>query len=100
MVECDEVTSHKHSYMSIVLHYVHDNTIYERVVGLTKVVSLTGDSSCDVLLEKLGKLKIPMCNMIEKGFDGASNMPGNDTQQQLIDAGAALSSIFIAFCTA
>ena len=98
-VECDEVTSHKHSYMSIVLHYVHDNTIYERVVGLTKVVSLTGDSSCDVLVEKLGKLKIPLCNMIKKGLDGASNMPGNDkgTQQQLIDAGATFSSIFIAF---
>ena len=33
-VECDEVTSHKHSYMSIVLRYVFDNTIYERVVWL------------------------------------------------------------------
>ena len=33
-VECDEVTSHKHSYVSIVLRYVYQSTIYERVVGL------------------------------------------------------------------
>lgn len=98
-VECDEVTSHKHLYMSIVLRYVHDNTIYERVVGLKKVVSLTGKSLCDVLVEELGKLKIPLCNMIGKGFDGASNMSGNDKgmQQQLIDAGATLSLYFHRF---
>ena len=55
-VECDKVTSHKHcSYMSIVLRSVFDNTIYERVVGLKQVVSLTGKSLCDVLVEELEK---------------------------------------------
>ena len=98
-VECDEVTSHKHSYMSIVLRYVFDNIIYERVVGLKQVISLTGKSLCDVLVEVLGELKIPLGNMIGKGFDGASNMSGNDKgmQQQLTDAGATLSLYFHCF---
>ena len=98
-VECDEVTSHKHSYMSIVLRYVFDNIIYERVIGLKQVVSLTGRSLCDVLVEELGKLKIPLCNMIGRGFDGAGNMSGNykGMQQQLTDAGATLSLYFHCF---
>ena len=73
-VECNKVSSHKHSYMSIVLRYVFDNITYERVIGLKQVVSLTGRSLCDVLVEELGKLKIPLCNMIGKGFHGASNV--------------------------
>ena len=76
-----------------------DNTIYEHVAGLKQVVSLTGKSLCDILVEELGKLKIPLCNMIRKGFDGASNMSGNDKgmQQQLVDAGATLSLYFHCF---
>ena len=57
-VECDEVTSHKHSYMSIVLRYVHKHTIYERVAGLKHVQSLKGKSLSDVLVEELGKHQI------------------------------------------
>lgn len=38
-VECDEVTSHKKSYMSIIIRYVYQNAIQERVVGLKNVVS-------------------------------------------------------------
>ena len=48
-VKCNKVTSHKHSYMSIVLRYVFENIIYERVIGLKQVVSLTGRSLCDAL---------------------------------------------------
>lgn len=98
-VECDEITSHKHSYMSIVLRYVFNNVIYERVIGLKKVVSLTGKSLCDVLVQELGKLQIPLCNMVGKGFDGASNMSGKEKgmQQQLTDAGATLSLYFHCF---
>ena len=33
-VECDEVTSHKKSYMSIIVRYGYQNVIEERVVGL------------------------------------------------------------------
>ena len=63
------------------------------------MVSLTGKSLCDVLVQELGKLKIPLCNMIGKAFDGASNMSGNDKdmQQQLVDAGATLSLYFHCF---
>ena len=98
-VECDEVTSHKHSYMSIVLRYVFKNVICERVVGLKQVVSLKGKSLCDVLVEELARLQIPLCNMVGKGFDGASNMSGKDNgmQQQLTNAGATISLYFHCF---
>ena len=29
-IECDEVTSHKRAFMSVVIRYVHDFTIWER----------------------------------------------------------------------
>ncbi|CAB4028101.1 zinc finger MYM-type 1-like [Paramuricea clavata] len=98
-VECDEVTSHKHSYMSIVLRYVFNNIIYERMIGLKEVVSLTGKSLWGVLVQELGKLQIPLCNMVGKGFDGASNMSGKEKgmQQQLTDAGATLFLYFHCF---
>ena len=69
------------------------------MIGLKQVVSLTGRSLCDVLVEELGKLRMPLCNMSGKGFDGASNMSGNDKglQQQLTDAGATLSLYFHCF---
>ena len=98
-VECDEVTSHKHSYMSIVLRYVHEHTIYERVVGLKHVQSLKGKLLSDVLVEELGKHQIPLKDMIGKGFDGASNMSGKDNgmQQKLTEAGATMSLYFHCF---
>ncbi|XP_063590423.1 zinc finger MYM-type protein 1-like [Penaeus indicus] len=98
-VECDEVTSHKDSYMSIVLRYVHEHTIYERVVGLKHVQSLKGKSLSDVLIEELGKHQIPLKDMIGKGFDGASNMSGKDNgmQQKLTEAGATMSLYFHCF---
>ena len=88
-VECDEVTSHKKSYMSI----------EERVVGLKNVLSLKGKSLADIIIEKLGVLQIPMQNMIGKGFDGASNISGkgNGVQQHLSESGATLSLYFHCF---
>ena len=74
-VECDEVTSHKKSYMSFIVRYVYQNVIQERVVGLKNVLSLKGKSLADIIIEKLGVLQIPLQNMIGKGFDGASNTP-------------------------
>ena len=98
-VECDEVTSHKHSYMSIVLRYVYQNTIYERVVGLKHVMSLKGKSLSDVLVEELGKVHVPLNDMVGKAFDGASNMSGKDhgMQQELTKAGATSSIYFHCF---
>ena len=98
-VECDEVTSHKKSYMSIIVRYVYQNVIQERVVGLKNVLSLKGKSLADIIIEKLGVLQIPLQNMIGKGFDGASNMSGKDNgvQQHLSESGATLSLYFHCF---
>ena len=98
-VECDEVTSHKKSYMSIIIRYVFQNAIQERVVGLKNVLSLQGKSLADVIVEELNELQIPLRNMIGKGFDGASNMSGKDNgvQQHLNEAGATLSLYFHCF---
>ena len=73
-VECDEVTTRKHSYMSIVLRCVHEYAICERVSGLKHVQSLKGKSLSGVLVEELGGHQIPLKDMVGKGFDGASNM--------------------------
>lgn len=79
--------------------YVFNNIIYERMIGFKEVASLKGKSLCHVLVQELGKLQIPLCNMVGKGFDGASNMPGKEKgmQQQLTDAGATLSLYFHCF---
>ena len=98
-VECDEVMSHKKSYTSIIIRYVFQNAIQERVVGLKNVLSLQGKSLADVIVEELNELQIPLRNMIGKGFDGASNMSGKDNgvQQHLNEAGATLSLYFHCF---
>ena len=98
-MECDEVTSHKKSYMSIIVRYVYQNVIQERVVGLKNVLSLKGKSLADIIIEKLVVLQIPLQNMIGKGFDGASNISGKDNgvQQHLSESGATLSLYFHCF---
>eukprot|EP00794_Sanderia_malayensis_P015569 gene15569-17145_t len=98
-VECDEVTSHKKSYMSIIVRYVYQNVIQETVVGLKNVLSLKGKSLADIIIEKLGVLQIPLLNMVGKGFDGASNMSGKDNgvQQHLSESGVTLSLYFHCF---
>jgi len=98
-VMCDEVTSHKHSYMSIVIRYVHKYSIHERVVSLSHVISMTGKSLGDIIIEKLNSLNIPLINMVGKGFDGASNMSGKEkgVQKILTDAGASNSVFFHCF---
>ena len=73
-VECDEVTSHKHSYMSVVLRYVFNDVIYERLVGMKHVTSLKGKDLSDILVKELSRMQIPLIDIIGKGFDGCSNM--------------------------
>ena len=98
-VECDEVTSHKTAYMSIVIRYVDENAINERLVALKHVDNIKGKFLSDVLVEELKKMYIPLKNMVGKGFDGASNMSGKDNgmQQKLTEAGAILSLYFHCF---
>ena len=98
-IECDEVTSHKKAFMSIILRYVTDFHIQERCLKLVPVSSLTGRSLADVILSVLSDHNLPLMDLIGKGFDGAANMSGKDegVQQHLFEAGAQLSVYFHCF---
>ena len=98
-IECDEVTSHKRAFMSMVLRYVYDFTIFERCVKLERVTSLTGKSLAEVIITILANMNLPIGNLVGKGFDGASNMSGKDegVQQHLTAAGADKSVYFHCF---
>jgi hypothetical protein len=41
-IECDEVTSHKRAFMSVIVRYVYDYCIWERCIKLHRVTNLTG----------------------------------------------------------
>ena len=98
-IECDEVTSHKKAFMSIILRYVSNFQIHERCFKLVPVTSLTGRSLADVILSVLSDNQLSIMALVGKGFDGAANMSGKDEgfQQHLFDAGAALSVYFHCF---
>ena len=98
-IECDEVTSHKKAFMSIILRYVTDFHIQERCLKLVPVSSLTGRSLADVIPSVLSDHNLALMDLIGKGFDGAANMSGKDegVQQHLFEAGAQL--LFSLFCT-
>lgn len=98
-IECDEVTSHKRAFMSVVVRYVYNFTIWERCIKLERVTSLTGKSLADVIISILANMNLPIGNLVGKGFDGASNMSGKDegVQQHLTAAGADKSVYFHCF---
>ena len=98
-IECDEVTSHKKAFMSVILRYVSDFKITERLIRLVRVSSLKGKSLADVIIDILKDLKLPLVDLIGKGFDGAANMSGKDegVQQHLTQAGAEFSIYFHCF---
>ena len=98
-IECDEVTSHKKAFMSIILRYVTGFKITERCIRLVKISSLTGKSLADVIVDVLSVLKLPLKDLVGKGFDGAANMSGKDegVQQHLTEAGAEFSVYFHCF---
>ena len=98
-IECDEVTSHKKAFMSIILRYVTDFKITERCIRLVQISSLKGKSLAEVIIEVLNDLKLPLKDLIGKGFDGAANMSGKDegVQQHLTEAGAEFSIYFHCF---
>ena len=76
-IECDEVTSHKRAYMSVIVRYVYYR-ICERCIKLHRVSNLTGKSLADVIIAILANMNFPICNLVGKGFDGASSMSGKD----------------------
>ena len=98
-IECDEVTSHKRAYMSVIVRYVYDYRICERCIKLHRVSNLTGKSLADVIIAILANMNFPICNLVGKGFDGASSMSGKDegVQQHLTVAGADKSTYFHCF---
>ena len=77
-IQCDEVTSHKNAFMSVILRYVADFKITERYIKLVRASSLTGHSLANVIVDILKHLKLPVKDLIGKGFDGAVNMSGKD----------------------
>ena len=98
-IQCDEVTSHKKAFMSVILRYVTDFKITERCIKLVRVSSLTGQSLAKVIVDILKDLKLPVKDPIGKGFDGAANMSGKDkgVQRHLTEAGAEFSIYFHCF---
>ena len=49
-IECDEVTSHKRAFMSVIVRYVYNYRIWERCIELHRVSDLTGKSLADVII--------------------------------------------------
>ena len=98
-IECDEVTSHKRAFMSVIVRYVDEYHIWERCIKLHRVSNLTGKNLADVIVAILANMNFPIRNLVGKGFDGASNMSGKDegVQQHLTAAGADKSTYFHCF---
>ena len=49
-IECDEVTSHKKAFMTVVIRYVHDFKIWERCIKLERISSLKGKDLADIIV--------------------------------------------------
>ena len=98
-IECDEVTSHRKAFLSIIIRYVLSDKIVERLVKAVQVSSLTGKSLSQVIIQALTGLNLNLGNMVGMGFDGASNMSGCDegVQAHLRRAGANLAQYFHCF---
>lgn len=95
-IECEEVTSYKRAFMSIIVRYVYDYCIWERCTKLHRVTNLTGQSIAAVFIAIVANMNFPICNLVDKGFDEASNMSGKDegVQQQHLTAAGADKSIY------
>ena len=95
-IGCDEVTSHKRAFMSVIVRYVYNYRIWERCIKLHRVSDLTGKSLADVIIAVLAIMNSPISNLVGKDFNGASNMSGEDegVQQHFTAAGADKSTYF------
>lgn len=98
-IECDEVISHKRTFMSVIVRYVYDYCIWERCIKLHRVTNLTGQSLAAVIIAILANMNFPICNLVGKDFDGASSMSGKNegVEQHLISGGADKSIYFHCF---
>ena len=70
-VEWDDVTSHKHSYTSIVLRYVYNNIIYERVIRAKTSKKLDREVVIRCISSETGQVTDTTLRMVGKAFDGA-----------------------------
>ena len=61
---------------SIVLRYVHDGHVSERLLSLVKSTSGTGASLFSLLKNTLTKYGLDIANCVGDSFDGAANMSG------------------------
>ena len=61
---------------SIVVHYVHDGYVSERLLSLVKATSGTGEALFTILKNTLEKYGIDIKNCVGDSFDGAANMSG------------------------
>eukprot|EP00795_Rhopilema_esculentum_P007943 gene7943-13833_t len=72
--------------------YVTDFKIIERCIRLVQVCSLKGKSLAEVIIETLDDLKLPLKNLIGKGFDGAADMSGKNEVAAIRDLRAMMES--------
>ena len=61
---------------SIVLRYVHDGEVHERLLSLVKATSTSGESLFLLLKNTLEKHNLDIRNCVGDSFDGAPNMSG------------------------
>lgn len=79
ILDCTPDISHS-ELMTIIIRFVsiEDSkvTIREHFLGFISVESSTGENLCDVLLNILRELNIPLSNMRGQGYDNGANMRG------------------------
>ena len=74
-VLCDEATSSKKEYMSMVLRFIDKtNDIREEFVGFIPVVRTSGQMLAETILSTLDSFKLDIANCRGQGYDGASAM--------------------------
>ena len=61
---------------SIVLRYVYEGVVHERLLSLVKATSTTGEALFNLLNSTLQKHGLDIKNCVGDAFDGAANMSG------------------------
>ena len=75
--------------VSIIIRYVTDFEIRERLVGLVRVEDMSGKGLCSILTQKLECLGLKLTNIVGQCYDGASNMSGQYSGVQALVKHAA-----------
>jgi len=76
-IEADEVsdTTGK-EFISIILRYVYEYKIVERLIGLVRVSDMSGKGLCNILKVRLDTIGVKLTKIVGQCYDGASNMSG------------------------